>query len=182
MADISDIKIKRDFLNYSKLVYPRNLNENEINIIKNYTTDLYTNLNEELRNNDKITHRREISILDSAIRKFHFNGSLITYRDLLFFDSAVESFLKKIERGYMVDKAYSSTSLEPNSFLEDYTVRMQIEVPDINVGALISFISRRRHENEFILKRNTKFEILDIKEDYDFNKKKIYYVKSRVIK
>lgn len=169
------------FMDYAEYVYPKHLNMREHETLIRYTATFYDVLNKSLRTGKGLKESK-IKQLDRAISKFEFDGEGIVYRTLDIESFNLDAFLSDLDKGYIIERGYLSTSLNKMAKDKVYNVKFNIEVPDINVGAYIKFLSAYPEEKEFLIKRDTKMDILDVTSriDHKENKRKIY-VKSRIV-
>lgn len=170
--DDSYIELK----DYAKNMYLLKLSVEERYAIKEYTTYSHANINSCLRKNLKSDDKITIKLLDSAIKKFDFNKGITVYRDLSFYDKGEQKkFIKQIDKGYIFDKGFISTSLVKGAFNGDiFDFRLQIDVPAQYDGAYIKYLSYHRSEEEYLIGRNTKIEILDCERRQVDDKIKFY--------
>lgn len=114
--------------------------------------------------------------LDNIISRFEVPEDVSLYRgsnlDFLYREFNINNLEDLLGKSY-IDKGYVSTSIIlDNAFLNKDAV-FEIKLPGgKGRGAFISSFSRHFDELEFLLKRNTKFKIVDIREWYNPRQKK----------
>ena len=114
--------------------------------------------------------------LDNIISRFEVPEDVSLYRgsnlDFLYREFNINNLEDLLGKSY-IDKGYTSTSIIlDNAFLNKDAV-FEIKLPGgKGRGAFISSFSRHFDELEFLLKRNTKFKIVDIREWYNPRQKK----------
>lgn len=114
--------------------------------------------------------------LDNIISRFEVPEDVSLYRgsnlDFLYREFNINNLEDLLGKSY-IDKGYISTSIIlDNAFLNKDAV-FEIKLPGgKGRGAFISSFSRHFDELEFLLKRNTKFKIVDIREWYNPRQKK----------
>ena len=114
--------------------------------------------------------------LDNIISRFEVPEDVSLYRgsnlDFLYREFNINNLENLLGKSY-IDKGYTSTSIIlDNAFLNKDAV-FEIKLPGgKGRGAFISSFSRHFDELEFLLKRNTKFKIVDIREWYNPRQKK----------
>lgn len=114
--------------------------------------------------------------LDNIISRFEVPEDVSLYRgsnlDFLYREFNINNLEDLLGKSY-IDKGYTSTSIIlENAFLNKDAV-FEIKLPGgKGRGAFISSFSRHFDELEFLLKRNTKFKIVDIREWYNPRQKK----------
>lgn len=114
--------------------------------------------------------------LDNIISRFEVPEDVSLYRgsnlDFLYREFSINNLEDLLGKSY-IDKGYTSTSIIlDNAFLNKDAV-FEIKLPrGKGRGAFISSFSRHFDELEFLLKRNTKFKIVDIREWYNPRQKK----------
>lgn len=114
--------------------------------------------------------------LDNIISRFEVPEDVSLYRgsnlDFLYREFNINNLENLLGKSY-IDKGYTSTSIIlDNAFLNKDAV-FEIKLPGgKGRGAFISSFSRHFDELEFLIKRNTKFKIVDIREWYNPRQKK----------
>ncbi len=114
--------------------------------------------------------------LDNIISRFEVPEDVSLYRgsnlDFLYREFDINNLENLLGKSY-IDKGYTSTSIIlDNAFLNKDAV-FEIKLPGgKGRGAFISSFSRHFDELEFLLKRYTKFKIVDIREWYNPRQKK----------
>lgn len=114
--------------------------------------------------------------LDNIISRFEVPEDVSLYRgsnlDFLYREFNINNLENLLGKSY-IDKGYTSTSIIlDNAFLNKDAV-FEIKLPGgKGRGAFISSFSRHFDELEFLLKRNTKFKIVGIREWYNPRQKK----------
>lgn len=114
--------------------------------------------------------------LDNIISRFEVPEDVSLYRgsnlDFLYREFNINNLEDLLGKSY-IDKGYTSTSIIlDNAFLNKDAV-FEIKLPGgKGRGAFISSFSRHFDELEFLIKRNTKFKIVDIREWYNPRQKK----------
>lgn len=114
--------------------------------------------------------------LDNIISRFEVPEDISLYRgsnlDFLYREFDINNLEDLLGKSY-IDKGYTSTSIIlDNAFLNKDAV-FEIKLPGgKGRGAFISSFSRHFDELEFLLKRYTKFKIVDIREWYNPRQKK----------
>lgn len=142
-------------------------------VIAEYTGEEYVNINNYLRFRDKYAKNekieKQIEYLDKAMDKFlevvkwhKVDTKLTVYRKVYISDIEWPNFMEIINSGYFIDKGYMSTSLI-NSYKRRCNVLFKIELSSIKLGAFIGNVSKMDNEFEFLIRRDTPFEIIDTK-------------------
>ena len=151
----------------------RNIDNVEEEEVNKYTGPWYKTVNAVLRSDDvyydlDVYEQMEvddsIASLDTAIAKFDLKKNLKVFRgstsDLVGGYTTVEEINANIKGAIVRDKAYMSTSADKKSPFTD-EIRYEIQVPKgKGRGAFVAPISKFKSEDEFLLKRGTKFKVL----------------------
>lgn len=180
-ANVKSFKSFDDFENFIGMDNLFNF-ENSISINEAKSIEFYSHtgdrqINNMLRNeiiNENM--KDDIQNLDNVISRFDIPGDISLYRgsnlDFLYKKFNTNK-LGEILGKFYIDKGYTSTSIIlDNAFLNKDAV-FEIKLPGgKGRGAFISSFSRHFDELEFLLKRNTKFKIVDIREWYNPRQKK----------
>ena len=158
-----------DIEEYSKKTYSLTLTEEEIQTLKAYTQSRYSLINSNLRNS---IIPKESIIIDTCLSKFNYDKKLKVYRKLYIKDLwtnpyAKKAFINILRDGYIIDKAYQSTSLNIVSFRSPFNVLLQLEVNG-NQGAYISPFSHYSEEEEFLIKRDSRIDIKSYKVEENY--------------
>lgn len=164
---------------YSKKVYLDSLTESEKLALINYTSHESGTINHILRKQKNLLdlYESNIKLIDSALSKFEYKANLIVYRDLILCSSSLYELLKELEKPIVQEKGYYSCSMVAGAYSNSFNVRMNIIVPDtISPGAYIKHISDRQKEEEYLIKRDTFYETVDIQ-----NKEDKYYITRRIL-
>lgn len=136
----------------------KTLTKEELEAIRAYSLERYFIINKYLRMNRKLDIVRTI---DSGLDKFNYNKKIKVFRKIYLTRNNLKYFLKHIQNhGYIIDKAYQSTSLNPFTFDEVHNIFMEIEIEDPSKGGYIAPICEIPIEQEFLLKRNTKIDVV----------------------
>lgn len=120
--------------------------------------------------------KSNVQDLDNIISRFEVPEDVSLYRgsnlDFLYREFDINNLEDLLGKSY-IDKGYTSTSIIlDNAFLNKDAV-FEIKLPGgKGRGAFISSFSRHFDELEFLLKRYTKFKIVDIREWYNPRQKK----------
>lgn len=158
--------------------WQKSLSSDEKEAISAYAGSYYQDINDHLRGIVDLSADKNIPTivkdLDSAISKFPLNKDITVFRGVNI--DAVENLLKEnkiskysdlVGKTYK-DNGYMSTSAIKN--IEQFgskKVQMELQIPKgIGKGAYINELSGFTDEEyEFLLKRGSEFEILEVKED-----------------
>lgn len=158
-----------DMYEYTKS-YIKTLTKDEVYALRRYTENRFRDINDDLRSiSDFIELIRPeeyklIKHIDSALDKYTYFEPIRVYRKLRI-DYHKEKFIELCKRGFILDKAFQSTSLREHSYLGCYNILMDIDINSPNHGALISPVSYYMTEQEFLLKRDTRLDIDEMKEE-----------------
>lgn len=114
--------------------------------------------------------------LDNIISRFEVPEDVSLYRgsnlDFLYREFSINNLEDLLGKSY-IDKGYTSTSIILDKAFLNKDAVFEIKLPGgKGRGAFISSFSRHFDELEFLLKRNTKFKIVDIREWYNPRQKK----------
>lgn len=150
-----------DITNYTINSYLSTLTQKELEVLNNYSQTYFKIINSNLRCGLTIP---EVQLLDSSLDKFHYDKEFTVYRKVFIKDLwvnpyTIDPFIKLLKRGYIIDKAYQSTSLNQISFRAPHNVLFELNIINHNAGAYIGPISSVKEEEEFLLKRRTKIDI-----------------------
>lgn len=105
-----------------------------------------------------------IKNLDSAIDKFDLQDNILVYRQC---DYRFMKILKNAEKGIYTEKSYLSTSIIEDAVAKR-DITLEIKVPKgKGRGAFIEPLSANKGEHEFLIRRGSKFRILNIAEQED---------------
>lgn len=133
-----------------------------------YTTSAFWTFNESLRN-DKPNHPNRMKSMDEAMEKGVLTEPITVWRgstaDLLGFKSTPSiSELKGLIGGEFIDKAFvSSSAVKGQGSFTHKPIQYKITVPPgKGRGQWIKHISDISPENEFLMKRNTKFKVTNV--------------------
>lgn len=158
--------------------WQKSLSSDEKEAISAYAGSYYQDINDHLRGIVDLSADKNIPTivkdLDSTISKFPLNKDITVFRGVNI--DAVENLLKEnkiskysdlVGKTYK-DNGYMSTSAIKN--IEQFgskKVQMELQIPKgIGKGAYINELSGFTDEEyEFLLKRGSEFEILEVKED-----------------
>lgn len=149
------------------LVYDQ-LPEDERNVLTEYMLDGYIKINQQLNRPQEIDAKTKsrIEVLDATLDKFSTEESILVYRGAK----------REIYEGHgigeiITEKGFLSTSVErriaktfPKATEEGKKVLFEIQVPRGKNGAYIGWNSPYG-ENEYILKRGSQFEIININKE-----------------
>lgn len=153
-------------------VWDHNLTGHQRYVINEYTSDGYSNINSYLRNYDNGENfsvdyvRGQIKALDKAIADYTLREPIITYRSInseaiIPFDGNIDSIIGT----EYTDKAFMSTTPYPNSSALNKNLIMEIKLPaGKGIGAYIDEYNGMK-EVEFLLARDSKFIITNVKEE-----------------
>ena len=153
-------------------VWDHNLTGHQRYVISEYTSDGYSNINSYLRNYDNGENysvdyvKGQIKALDKAIADYTLKAPIITYRAikseaLIPLDGNIESLIGT----EYTDKAFMSTTPYPNSSALNKNLIMEIKLPaGKGIGAYINDYNNLG-EVEFLLARDSKFIITNVKEE-----------------
>lgn len=146
------------------------LTDKERSALAWYTGSSYGPFNESLRN-DKPNHPNRMKSMDEAIAKGVLNEPITVYRgstaDLLGFKSTPSmAELKSLVGGEFIDKAFvSSSAVKGQGSFTHKPIQYKITVPaGKGRGQYIRKLSQISPENEFLMKRNTKFRVTKVEE------------------
>ncbi len=147
----------------------QNIPTEDLVAIKGYTSDDYKMLNTALRKDDKAELKRlepYIEVAKSGLRQ------LPSYKGTVFRGTTLSpEQLARYKQGETItEKAFTSTSLDPNSAFYG-NVKMKIE--SVN-GKEISILSNVPQEKEVLFKPNTQFKVLNVEIDKTTNVRTIY--------
>ncbi len=153
-------------------VWNHNLTGYQKHVISEYTSDGYSNINSYLRGYDNGENysidyvKGQIKALDKAIADYILKEPIITYRAinsdaLIPFDGNIDSLIGT----EYTDKAFMSTTPYPNSPALNKDLIMEIKLPaGKGIGAYINDYNNLG-EVEFLLARDSKFIITNVKEE-----------------
>lgn len=152
--------------------FEESISLSEGNSIEFYSHTGDVRINHLLRSgfiNDEI--KEHVENLDNVISMFEIPGDISVYRgsnlDFLYNKFNTNNLKELIGKSY-TDKGYTSTSILINKAFLDKEAIFEIRVPGgKGRGAFISSFSRHFDEYEFLLKRDTKFKIVEVKEWYN---------------
>lgn len=144
--------------------------------LNKYTGSWYWELNDSLRNSnfyDNLSPITQMAVddsvaaMDTAIAKFDLKKNLTVYRGssshLVMGYGTAEEINANLKGAIVMDKAYMSTSADKKSHF-DGEIQYEIQVPKgKGRGAFVAPISEFKSEDEFLLKRGTKFKVLGAK-------------------
>ena len=149
---------------YSK-EYVKTLTEEERKAIFVYSSSGYKAINYRLR---KQNYATSATLIDSGLDKFYFDKPFKVYRKLTI-HSGLKEFLENCKQtGYILDKAYQSSSMLITGYDINYDVILEIDIENPSCGAFIKPICFEPREEEFLIKRNTKLDIENISQiDFD---------------
>lgn len=146
------------------------LTDKEKNALAWYTTSAFSSFNTSLRN-DNPNHPNRMKSMDNAIAKGVLTEPITVYRgssaDLLGFKSKPSmSELKELVGGEFIDKAFvSSSAVKGQGSFKWEPIQYKITVPaGKGRGQWIKHVSDISSENEFLMKRNTKFRVTKVEE------------------
>lgn len=146
------------------------LTDNEKKALTWYTTSAFDTFNEGLRN-DKPIHTNRMKSMDDAMAKGVLTEPITVWRgstaDLLGFKSTPSiSELKGLIGGEFIDKAFvSSSAVKGQGSFTHKPVQYKITVPaGKGRGQWIKHLSDISPENEFLMKRSTKFKVTGVEE------------------
>lgn len=148
------------------------LNKSTIEAIRGYTESRYEDINNYLRGKhvaDFEKAEKDIAEIDNAIDKFELKDDIVVYRV-----QPINSNIKKGDEETW--KAYTSTSigkepfdldkLTPEDDIWNERVLFKITVPKGKRGMYINSVSAYKDaEYEYLLKRDTKAKVKDIKKE-----------------
>ena len=159
---------------YSRFIYPRLIKDDERFALFHYTATGFETINRYLRNDWLAKEKETIEYIDSAIDKFDFDTSLRTFRTIYSSNKKTyQDILEMCKKGLLYDKAYTSTSLDDifgkqNSGFVSPSIKIityDIFIPSTRKqGVYLPFISFKKDENEFLLKRNSLIEVENYEE------------------
>lgn len=164
---------------YSEKVYLDSLTESEKTALINYTSHESGTINHILRKQKNLLdlYENNIKLIDSALKKFEYKANLIVYRDLILCSSSLYELLKELEKPIVQEKGYYSCSMIGGSYSNSFNVRMNIVIPNtISPGAYIKYMSDRQKEEEYLIKRDTFYETIDIQNEDDK-----YYITRKIL-
>lgn len=152
--------------------FEESISLSEGNSIEFYSHTGDVRINHLLRSgfiNDEI--KEHVENLDNVISMFKIPGDISVYRgsnlDFLYNKFNTNNLKELIGKSY-TDKGYTSTSILINKAFLDKEAIFEIRVPGgKGRGAFISSFSRHFDEYEFLLKRDTKFKIVEVKKWYN---------------
>lgn len=174
---IKNIKLYRKLYELSYVEYPKVLSRDLSNSLGYYMGYGFCYINSYLRKTDnRYNEQKYVDNIDEAIevyqellKKHNIDEPITVYRKMTITDK--ESFIKSLKTGTFRDPAYLSTSLFSNrpchSFKNEYKIYFTIELTSLNYGAFISAFAKEEKfgkEYEFLIKRDTEFDVLDIKQ------------------
>lgn len=145
------------------------LTTNQRKSLKDYTRSGYVDINKTLRglqsSSPKIDNR--IKAIDHALVKFEnpYNFTVWRGTELKTFKYGLKDGKLKIGANYS-DKGYLSTSLVRSGTIGfGYDALIRIQTPVGNYGAPVYKLSPYENEEEYLLKRGTKFIVTGIKKE-----------------
>lgn len=156
-----------DFLNYGHY-YLRKLTDSEKIAIYDYTSELFFDINDSLRNIKfnlfDANIRDSILLIDSAIHKFDHSQIIKVYRGSSLSLNNYNKVLKELEHGICHEKAYMSTTINPkNAFYSTTKKNIYYELDvDSSIGAYVDSISAHYGEQEFLISRDRDIIVNDL--------------------
>ena len=137
--------------------YIKDLTKEELESLRNYTLSTYRNINSSLRNDNT---PKESIYIDSALDKFFYARPITVFRKLCLSKNALLHLYNDLQfKGFLIDKAYQSTSLNKVTFDEIANAFIEINITNPYCGAYIAPISEIPMEQEFLIKRCTPIDI-----------------------
>lgn len=132
--------------------------------VREYTGSLYSPVNEYLRANRKPKDEdfeKYIKVTNSGLEKLQkYKGSVYRGADLT--PEQINEYKKAFKKGEVwTEKGFTSSSMEKQSAFKG-SVRYEIIS---KTGVIIEDLSKFQHEKEVLFKPNTKFKILEIREN-----------------
>ena len=154
-------------------MWHRSIDEDEEYEVTRYTGNWYGMVNSVLRSRDfyddlepdeQMEVDDSIAALDSAISKFDLKKNLTVFRGssstLVGGYDTAEEINSNLKGAIVQDRAYMSTTANKRDMLVD-DITYEIKVPKgKGRGAFVAPISKAKSEDEFLLKRGTKFKVL----------------------
>lgn len=164
---------------YAKFVYPKKLTSLEKRYIQDYTENYYKYINQDLRDGHVTIYEDRIKNIDNALLKYDNKETLLVYRELNIYGDDLKAYINKLSKGTILEKGYLSTSYKNTQVFDRRNIKMNIIIPPSFIGANIKYISKAKHENEYLIGRDTLLEIINIEVVQDIICDKVY-VKARV--
>ncbi len=145
----------------------------QLNSVRDYYTDGYTEVNRYLSKGDFSLHKRQIDVdnIDKAMEKFALEDDIVVYRGVK------AKYYKNYKVGDTIDDGifFSTSYIESNAddfmemYIEDYqeeAMKLEIKVPQ-NTRCLYVGSNNTAYgdEGEFILSHKLKYKVLEMKNE-----------------
>lgn len=150
-------------------VYPRTLQRLKVyKTLKDYTTMGYLKLNKELRSGymyDRTYEQvrridRAINIYGALLDKYHLDRPISLVRSVKLSPDHLNELKEMCKYGEYTDLGYMSTS-KTGVLNDTYNTTFYIESNTMKIGADIQDLSDHPEEGEFLIMRETPFEVVD---------------------
>ena len=119
------MSLYEDISKYTNDTYLPLLTQEEKDAIKRYTKTDYEVINDRLR---KGKNSQDVEIIRSGIQKFEYGKQVKVFRKIWLNKNEIKLFLDKCERGFILDRAFQSTSIISGGFLKKSNVVIEINI------------------------------------------------------
>lgn len=161
----------KNICEYSEKIFIPQLTQEEKKAIYHYSWDQFEEINHKLRTQQE---SQEAKLISQAIKKFQYDKPIRVYRKLRVSKTEMQKLVELCARGFIIDKAFQSTSLSLNGYKMTGNVYIDINIENPTVGAYIDPISYYK-EQEYLLDQDTRIDI-----DYYSTNDQFMNIKGRV--
>lgn len=132
--------------------------QSEVNALVDYSGDAYLQINKELRSGRVLNSRDYIDAIDRAMAR----PDAVTKENFTAMRGFHPDFFAGAKPGdVLIDRGYSSTSINPNHSW--YGSAARVLIPKGTRGIYLERITENPGEYEFLLNRGTRFEVVSNK-------------------